>query len=294
MESNLLKNYLCILGNPRSGTSLLRIMLNSHKEISIPPECGFYHWLSNKYFNFDFKSIHSWLDEYLIDLKYCKKIETWNLDFINLKTYILKSQPRNYALLSILVYKYFAILNHKEPNILGDKNNYYIKHIRDLEKMNSSTKYLLIVRDCRDVVQSYLKLKSIETTSPYKPNLSTKTEIIAQEWMLNNCNALSFFYTIEKERYKVIKFENLITENKKTLLNICKWLDINYDFQMENYYIDNQKNNIEPLSTLDWKMDTLKKPLPEKIGSYKKKLTHSEISLINKISNDLLKKFNYL
>jgi hypothetical protein len=31
-----------ILGNPRSGTSLLRLMLHSHSEICIPPESHFF------------------------------------------------------------------------------------------------------------------------------------------------------------------------------------------------------------------------------------------------------------
>ena len=32
-----------ILGNPRSGTSLFRLMLNSHSMINATPECGFLH-----------------------------------------------------------------------------------------------------------------------------------------------------------------------------------------------------------------------------------------------------------
>jgi len=38
-----------ILGNPRSGTSLLRLMLNANTHIVSPPESGFLHWWYKKY-----------------------------------------------------------------------------------------------------------------------------------------------------------------------------------------------------------------------------------------------------
>ena len=34
-----------VLGSPRSGTTLLRLMLTCHRHIVVPPECGFCVWL---------------------------------------------------------------------------------------------------------------------------------------------------------------------------------------------------------------------------------------------------------
>jgi hypothetical protein len=33
-----------ILSNPRSGSSLLRIICDSHQQLSVPPESGFMEW----------------------------------------------------------------------------------------------------------------------------------------------------------------------------------------------------------------------------------------------------------
>ena len=38
-----------ILGNPRSGTTLLRLMLNNHPSVAVPMECGFAVWLHDSY-----------------------------------------------------------------------------------------------------------------------------------------------------------------------------------------------------------------------------------------------------
>ena len=40
-----------ILGNPRSGTTLLRVILHSHENIIVPPECGFLTWLYKDYYD---------------------------------------------------------------------------------------------------------------------------------------------------------------------------------------------------------------------------------------------------
>ena len=60
---------LFIIGNPRSGTSLLRLMLTCHPEIVIPPESHFFLWLEEKYGeNFNIESIVSNLPPESIDI----------------------------------------------------------------------------------------------------------------------------------------------------------------------------------------------------------------------------------
>ncbi len=39
-----LNRPIIVLGNPRSGTTMFRLMLTAHSEICIPPECGFFQW----------------------------------------------------------------------------------------------------------------------------------------------------------------------------------------------------------------------------------------------------------
>ena len=48
-------SFCYILGNPRSGTSLFRLMLNAHPEMVAPPECGFIQWNHDLFKAADFK-----------------------------------------------------------------------------------------------------------------------------------------------------------------------------------------------------------------------------------------------
>ncbi len=91
-----------ILANPRSGSSLLRIICDSHKELSVPPESGYIEWWYEKYKQWnvlDSKNPKR-IIEFCKDLSFSRKFETWNFD-INLFRSLVKSEaPKNYSQLS--------------------------------------------------------------------------------------------------------------------------------------------------------------------------------------------------
>lgn len=286
--------FFFFLGNPRSGTSLLRLMLNANSNIVVPPECGFYHWLSKKYQTLDFSNNSSFLKSYLEDLKQSKKMETWDIDFSYLIYLIKKTKPTTYEQVSLLVYLTYAAKFNKLPRVIGDKNNYYTNHICDLNKLNSNPKYIYIVRDCRDVVCSYRALNKIETKSIYKPDLPYDIETACISWNKNNTNIINFLKTIPKNQYHVIRFEDLIQHTEEILKKACNFLETDYENKMIEYYIENAQKNIEPVETLDWKKETLSKPNINKIGTYKHELTAEQIKAIEKASEKLMQEFDYL
>ena len=111
-----------ILGNPRSGTTMFRLMLNAHSKITVPPDSGFALWFAKKYRNIsEFnESVYS---DFVTDLLKAKKFETWELNYNDLLSLINKEQPKIYVELIELVYKAYAIKQNKHPFIFGDKNN---------------------------------------------------------------------------------------------------------------------------------------------------------------------------
>ncbi|MEE2987827.1 MAG: sulfotransferase, partial [Nitrospinota bacterium] len=68
---------LFIIGNPRSGTTLLRLMLTCHPNICIPPESGFMIDLYKTYYRcqVDSKS----LQNFITDVLSSQKMETWKI-----------------------------------------------------------------------------------------------------------------------------------------------------------------------------------------------------------------------
>ena len=283
-----------ILGNPRSGTSLFRLMLNSHSMINATPECGFLHWWYKKYADWDSSCVTSnRLDEYISDLESSKRIEDWKMDYAQLKEKIVQENPDNYAKLGEIVYVFYGEQKGKKAKVIADKNNYYINHFNDLNEIWPDAKYILVVRDGRDVACSYLNIETLVTNSPYKPKLSTDIKTIAKEWLTNNKNVLSFSESLNNNQFMVIRYEDFVKDSELYLTKVCNFLGLNFESNMLNYYIKNAKEQDEPLSSLDWKKKTLEKPDKDNIGKYKMELEKQSIEEFNTTATDLLQKFNY-
>ena len=288
MESN--DRMIFILGNPRSGTSLLRIILSSHSKICIPPECGFMQWWWDKYKNWNKADSNSkeLVSNFLVDLATSKKIETWRLNYQELRDLILKDRPDDYADLCKTVVKQYAKQKGKQPIILGDKNNYYINHLDFLKMAFKRAYFLGIIRDGRDVACSYLDLGKIPDLK-YKPELSTDIEQIALEWKSNNERILDFLDSAGKENGSIVRYEDLVLFPEMTIRQVCANLSMDFETNMLNYY----EHDLEPTEFLAWKQKTKQKPDATNIGKYLNQLSSADIACFNKISQSLLLRFNY-
>lgn len=286
-----LKN-LFILGNPRSGTSLLRLMLDSHSKIVVPPECGFLLWLEKDYGNWEANDLKTdRVQAYIKDLQASKKFETWNLSDVVLMETINLERPKNYEELSQCVYLAYAKKSDKKPLVLGDKNNYYIQHLEQLDNLYSKKYILHIIRDGRDVSTSYRGIDAISNNFKYKPKLSKDIDDIAEEWQQNNLRIHDQFGHLPN--YMFIKFEDLLTNTKVTLNNIMHRLGLDFDEGMLTYYERNKLLQSEPKETLAWKKKTLEPLDTSVIGKYKKELTLEEIESFNITAKKALKLFDY-
>ncbi|SRX75398.1 sulfotransferase family protein [Aequorivita antarctica] len=284
-----------ILANPRSGSSMLRIVCESHSQLCVPPESGFMEWWYPKYKTWQASDNRDQIkiNLFVKDILSSKKIETWHLDSEFLFKMIEKENPRNYAEIIALVYISFGLKSNKDLKVWGDKNNYYLHKTILLNKIYPKAKFIHLIRDGRDVATSYMALQELHFSSNYAPKLSHNIEEIAEEWSANNMLLDSFFKTIDKERVIRVHFEDIIKNLKNECIRITNFLKVPYEESMLEYYLLNKKRKIEPQETLDWKKKTLEKPDIKNIGKYKDLLSVKELAVFNTIAQEGLKEFGY-
>jgi hypothetical protein len=276
-----------IIGNPRSGTTLLRLMLNQHDEIVVPPECGFSVWLSDQFEVKDFSSDQVKM-EFVSQVVKSRKFETWGLNEQEINDFVQHQQCHSYQEAVLAIYLFYAFKNGRTPHLVGDKNNFYINHLEKIDSLFDAPKYIFIVRDGRDVACSYLALQSIDITSKYSPRLSGEIMEIAKEWTANNTRIISYLDGFP-ERSLLIKYEKLISAPETELVQVCEFFDIEYQPKMLTYY----KNNDEPNDFLVWKKKTLLPPDSTNFGMYKKLLPTDEIKTFNDLAKAPLSYFGY-
>jgi hypothetical protein len=280
-----------ILGNPRSGTTLLRLILAAHTKLSVPPECGFLVWWYPKFkdWNVTASTNELCVEGYLKNLKTSRKIETWDLDYTALYNLIIASKPNNYAELSSLVYISYSLQQGKSISLWGDKNNHYLNYLETLHTLYPNAYFIHLVRDGRDVACSYRALNHLNTQSPYKPQLPYSIKEIAQEWSLNILKTGTFLEQLTPDRKLIITYEDLIEHPQKKAKEICLFFGIDFEPAMLNYYITTK----EPKAFIEWKRKTLLPPDPSNKNVYLTDLSDKDISDFNQIAGNTLKLYGY-
>lgn len=262
-----------IIANPRSGSSIFRILLNHHSNTIFPPECGFIQWLYSKYKNWNPNKVN----EFVKDVLNSKKMEGWNLMHEPLLTYIKLTNPTSYAEACYLVYKYYGELNGKDVKVWGDKNNYYIDYLNELNKIYPNAKYINLTRNPKDICVSYLNLQKIEDGVKYKPNVPTNIKDIASSIKSNQTKVNNFLSQINPSKVYNINYEDLMVSPQEELIKIGSFLGLDFINVLSNFnskiYFD------EPEITLKWK-EKIKGALdPSRINTY---INHPQLKEIEK------------
>jgi hypothetical protein len=285
-----MKPPIFVIGNPRSGTTLLRLMLTCHRNIVIPPECGFAVWLYPNYKTWDAEKRHLFAH----DVLQCRKIETWNWQADGLAPFLETRAPQCYADAVALVYEWYGICQGRRVERWGDKNNYYLNHIATLHEMFPAALFVHIVRDGRSVACSYKRLATAQLESPYAPRLPTEVRDIAAEWVRNIGVINAGFRCVGAAQRFEMRFEDLLLAPERTLRAVCRFLDEPYDPEMLDYDKKNRETMLEPAEFAGWKAKTLQPLLTSESQPYLVELTSAERSTFESVASAELMRYGYI
>lgn len=284
--------FCYILGNPRSGTSLFRLMLNAHPHMVAPPECGFIQWNHPTFAAANF-SLKSTQQEFAQAVLRSKKMETWGLSAEALEQAFEKVTEPNYQRMCEAVFSaYFQARGQalgevrEAPKVAVDKNNYYLDFLPEIDAAMPHALYLHVVRDVRDVAASYLEIERKGHDGKYAPKLATSAEDIAQSWVENNERTAAF---LADKKHLVVRYEDVLVRPEIELARVAMFLGVDYDERMSRYY----EYNDEPQETLGWKQKTLQPVDPSRAGAFRKELAPEFGDQLWELAQETLEKFGY-
>ena len=258
------KGPLFIVGMPRSGTKLLVGLLNQHPEINIPPaESRFIPAMVAKFGNTpSFDNADEFERFYQA---YTETTFYWYMKRLNIiltKESLEKQiQKKSWSSIFKTILKYNVLSTKNNDAIWGDKSPYYLTKMKLLNEIFENARFLHILRDPRDCCLSRKKAWGANIYST------------ATGW--RNCIEIARSDAIDlKERYKEIYYESLLNETKKTLEDICRFLEIDYSNRMT--YLD---RSCEPLGDAKG----VKAVMKNNTNKYKNELSNNEIKKIEEI-----------
>lgn len=250
-------------------------------------------WWQRVYKDWRWSSDNDTLNAFLDDLFTAKKFEFWELDRSIIFELLNSRKPENYASLNKVIYKHHASKAGKPNAIIGDKNNFHLNHIRDLDQLFPDTKFVHIIRDGRDVATSYMDMGKIESQSDYRPSLPSEISDIAEEWSRNINAVRESFAALPAHRTLEIRYEDLVLDTESTLTAVCEFLEQSYEPDMLEFYLKNQETKLEPDEFMAWKARTRGKVDSSAIGKWQN-LPDEDIARFENICGNILQNYNYL
>ncbi len=280
-----------IIGRPRSGTTLIRTLLDAHPNVIVPPEYPVIPDLIHR-----FGLYPRWTpklkNELLQAFRQPQTFEFWNYDYLQIDEQSLMKDldemQENTPITSVIKLSYLhskSVFPKKEIQLIGDKNPVYALYTRLLMKWFPEAKFLFIMRDPRD---NFVSMKKFDWEAP-NPSI--------QAWRWKYITKMMFELNRKyPERTFLFLYEDLVRKPQTLFKKICDFLDIVYDKNVFEFYKISSHENlgfIERETFLKYH-ESLTKPInTETIGKWEKELQSDEIKTIDYVAGQWAQKVGY-
>lgn len=212
-----------IVGIGRSGTTLLRAILDSHPDLAIPAESDFIVQMAlreERYYSLGQFDRSSFLE----DLFRHPRFQRWDISERVVRQAMNGGPIRDFASAIRAVYEAYA--THKGKPHYGDKTPSYLYHMNLLGRLFPEGKFVHIVRDGRDVVLSRLDYPSMPGKLPSQALL----------WRRGLKKGRRLGRHLGHERYIEVRYEDLVKDPDAVIREVCRFLGMQFDPSMLQYH----------------------------------------------------------
>ena len=211
-----------IIGSGRSGSTLLRRILQAHSELHIPPEN---HALGAAVTVYRRNRGLSW--PHLVDLvlgtfQFSHGFEAFGVDLRPLagRLHDAPKRERNLAHLLDELYRFHAEAQHQLCVYWGDKTPLNTFNAFKIASVFPNARFIHMVRDGIDVVESYVR-----------SGLIPSYEEAARRWSLS-VDAAQLVGRRYRSRFLEVRYEDLVREPDQIVRNVCAFLDVGFEPDM--------------------------------------------------------------
>ncbi len=229
-----------IVGTGRSGSTLLRAILNASNQIHIPYESEFiarvYPYYHDKtHFNED---DYRQIARFFINTS---EKNGWGMKREYLTLCLKERAPQSLADINSTIYEAYLKLQGLENLRWGIKTPFLVAHIDRIFAVFPQAKIIHLVRDGRDVYLSYRKVHEndkIEEKDKFGPKGAVTTALY---WI----DGLRRIEELHDGQVYELQYENLLNHPDAEIKMLCAFLDIDYNSSMyENYQESDSNKNL--------------------------------------------------
>lgn len=263
-----------IIGTQRSGTTLLRLILNAHSTIAIPEEARFLAPLLNKTYltnGIQEEALKALVSYLAANAQY----KLWNYDA---QPYLAWLSNKDQISLRELIDSMFMSFCHSEgKSTWGDKSLFF-RTIDILTELFPDARFIHIVRDGRDVFDSWRKMDASKNNAA----------VMALDWRYKLAKIEKSFGAMPIGNQFTLRYEDLLEAPEDSIREVCSFLGIAYEPGMLEFHKTSHNYIGEHHSNLIF--NAINKSNSAK---WRKNLTRLEALSFNLLAGPYLKKYQY-
>jgi Sulfotransferase family len=265
---------LLILGVRRSGTTLLRVMLDRHSQLAVPDESYFIPQLADRHI----RRIE--VEPFVDDLRRIDTLVEWDVPLDKVRTRLRDGMSIGAAIGA--VYAVYAE-EHGKPR-WGDKTPMYMQNLRLLERLFPDALFVHLIRDGRNAATSFLSMPAgIVTENWMHPRDPAG---FACQWRTEVNAARRLGRRVGRDRYLEVRYEELVEDVDGVLRRICEFARLPYEPGMTDY-AGNVDVSAKPHQT------SLTRPPTPGLRDWHTQMSPEDVGAFDRVAGDLLRDLRY-
>jgi amino acid adenylation domain-containing protein len=229
------KRAIFVLAPPRSGTTLLRVLLGGHPMLFAPPELELMPFNTLK----ERADTYTGRDSFWLEGTIRALMEAKDLNAEEAKLAMNRYEE---AHLSVKEF-YNELQKSVDEQILVDKSPSYVLHPSILERIENNFEdafYIHLHRHPLGMIHSFVEAKLQQIFFRY-PHTFQSRELAELIWFQSHENITHFLSTIPQNRQTSISFEDMTNHPKKEMERLCSRIGIPFDAEMLALFNDQEK-----------------------------------------------------
>ncbi|OGS74658.1 MAG: hypothetical protein A3F91_13015 [Flavobacteria bacterium RIFCSPLOWO2_12_FULL_35_11] len=270
-----------IIGTQRSGSNLLRVILNQLSEVDAPHSPHILERFFPLLPKYGDLNIEANFENLIEDV--CKLVELNPVPWEGFKPnrFQIKSYCKSNSLIEIFKVIYELKAQFSGASFWCCKSMSNIHYADKLEASGIKPLYIHLYRDGRDVALSFRKAIVGEKHMYH----------LAKQWKEEQDLCVQLKEKLGNDRVFLISYEELLDDSEGVLMRLCNFLKVPYNNSMLSYYNSNE-SNITADSGKMW--ENISQPLiKNNFNKFFKELSDDQIKIFEHVAGSTLLKLNY-
>jgi len=277
--------YVFIVGCGRSGTTLLRRIVNAHPKIAIMPES---HWITRLLDNRNGLTPEGLVTPEMIPRLFeQRKFVRLHIGQGKLHRLLGTGEPVSYADFIARIFDLYG--KRKGKSLVGDKTPAYVRRLNTLHALWPAARFVHLIRDGRDVCLSMVNWPKMRHMKPgvFATWKEDRVSTAAFWWDSNVRLGRQAGNSLGPNLYYEIRYESLVRNPAEECAVLCAFLDLPYDEAMLRFHEGKTKSD----PGLDTKRAWL--PITPGLRDWRSQMLAEDLERFEAAAGELLNELGY-